>query len=216
MGDNSFSGISFGYDSKPVFEYREKNMCDKWDKCNKSFEPLDIELLKNDEGVFIINGHLKGSLLNFGEQYLKYWASNSPTYSTSYSGSGLPYPNEKTAFEGSDNIGMVKLNNGKFIIKLHYPNSYYANMGTKYVPPQIKLRVVDSKGNSLSEIYKINLGNGIPFRSLTWNKKRDWNKGPLFFCSDLPVRTQEQILRESAYPKTNVEPDNFWGMKPPN
>ena len=31
----------------------------------------------------------------------------------------------------------------------------------------------------------------------------------------LPVRSQEQILRDSAYPKKNKMPKNFWGLTPP-
>jgi hypothetical protein len=31
----------------------------------------------------------------------------------------------------------------------------------------------------------------------------------------MPVRTQEQILRDSAYPDENKMASNFWGLKPP-
>ena len=31
----------------------------------------------------------------------------------------------------------------------------------------------------------------------------------------LPVRTQEQILRDSSYPCINKMPDNFWGLAVP-
>lgn len=218
MGDNAFAGISFGYDNNKVFEYREKNMCQKWDSCYKNFEPMNIKLMKNEEGDYIITGKIKGSLSKYISQndvLLKYWASNSPTFSSSYSGSGLPYPNEKIAFENSDNIGTVKLSNGSFLIKLNYPNSYYSKLGSEYVPPQIKLRLINSKGVALSEIYKINLGDGIPYRSLTWSHLRNWNDGPLFYKNtNLQIRTQEQILRDSAYPSKNEEYPNFWGSRP--
>ena len=68
-------------------------------------------------------------------------------------------------------------------------------MGTKYVPPQIKLRVVDSKGNSLSEIYKINLGDGIPFRSLTWNKKIQ----NILVCDGRGTKYKDIFESESLY-----------------
>ena len=32
----------------------------------------------------------------------------------------------------------------------------------------------------------------------------------------MPIRTQEQILRDSAYPSNNKMPKNFWGLKPPH
>ena len=217
--DNAFAGISFGEDNEKVINYRNDNMCSKWESCYKNFEPMNVILMKSDNGDYIVSGKLKNNLIKYANQqnvFVKYWASNSPNYRTSFSGSGLPFPNEEVAFQESDNIGMVKLNNDSFIIKIHYPNSYYINMGTKLIPPQIKLRLVDSKDEPLSEVYKINLGNSIPFRSLSWNPQRDWNKGPLFFCNpNLPIRTQEQILRDSAYPSKNVQPENFWGLKPP-
>ena len=31
----------------------------------------------------------------------------------------------------------------------------------------------------------------------------------------LPIRTQEQVLRDSSYPEDNRMPSDFWGLKPP-
>ena len=41
---------------------------------------------------------------------------------------------------------------------------------------------------------------------------------PLFYQGreQLPIRNQEQILRDSGYPNYNKESDTFWGLKPPN
>lgn len=218
MSDNSFAGISFGYNNDKVIKYRNENMCTKWESCYKDYEPFNIKLMRNTEGDYLISGKIKNNLSKYitkNNIYMKYWASNSPNYRTSYSGSGLPFPNEEIAFQESDNIGMVKLNNGSFIIKIHYPNSYYINNGTKLIKPEIKLRLIDSKNNKLSEIYKINLGNNIPFRYLSWDLKRNWNIGPMFYDNqNLPIRTQEQILKDSCYPSKNNEPENFWGLKP--
>ena len=36
-----------------------------------------------------------------------------------------------------------------------------------------------------------------------------------YYNPDLPIRTQEQILIDSAYPCSNQEPNNFWGLTPP-
>jgi hypothetical protein len=33
---------------------------------------------------------------------------------------------------------------------------------------------------------------------------------------DLPIRTQEQILRDSGYPDKNIMPPNFWGLSIPH
>ena len=71
--------------------------------------------------------------------------------------------------------------------------------------------------SDLSNVLVLKLGQGIPYRSLTWPRKRNWNIGPMFFCNNnLPVRNQEQILRDSAYPKVNEEASNFWGLIPPH
>ena len=176
--------------------------------------------MKNDNNVFMVNGSLNGSLnllSNVEKLYIKYWASNAPTYSQSFSGSGLPYPNEELAFQNSPNIGVVPVVNGKFSFSLSYPNSYYDNMGTVYVPPQVKVKVCNDKNIAVSKIQQINLGEGIPFRTLSWSPKRDWNKGPMFYCNNnLPVRTQYQILVDSAYPTVNNVPKNFWGSMPPH
>ena len=220
MGDNSFAGISFGYDSQNIFEYAENNACSKWSTCYKDIEPMSLIINKNELGHYIITGTLKGimnKLSSSGNAHLKYWASNSPNYSVNYSGSALPFPNEDIAFDDTNNYGMVKINGGSFTIKLNYPNSYYKELGKVYVPPQVKLRLVTEEGLKISEVYKINLGDGVPFRSLTWPRNRNWNAGPMFYCNNnLPVRTQEQILKDSAYPSTNTEPKNFWGSMPPH
>ena len=90
-------------------------------------------------------------------------------------------------------------------------------MGKKYIKPRVQFKVCDGDNNDISATYVINLGEGIPFRTLTWPKERNWNNGPMFYCNNnLPVRTQEQILRDSSYPSTNVTPPNFWGKDPPH
>ena len=219
MGDNSFAGISFGYDSSDIFTKRETETCEKWNTCYKDFEPFKIKIENNNSGNFIISGTFNELLSKISDKnnvYLKYWGANSPNYSSNYSGSGLPFPNEDIAFDDTNNYGIVKSKGNTFSFMINYPNSYYKNLGTVYVPPQIKVRIIDENGKNLTEIYKINLGNGIPFRSLTWPTIRKWNDGPLFYCNNnLPVRTQEQILKDSAFPCKNKEPENFWGLRPP-
>ena len=85
------------------------------------------------------------------------------------------------------------------------------------VEPQVSFLICNGSGKAIGDTHVANLGNSIPFRTLTWPKKRDWNKGPLFYCNNnLPVRNQEQILRDSGYPAINKEPSNFWGLIPPH
>lgn len=221
MSLNSFAGINFDSESSDIFEYRENNMCNSFKNAYKNLPLCDVNIINNNNNSFIVNGSLKGGVLNLSTQsnvHVKFWAASPPTYSSNFSGSGLPFPNEDVAFEKSENIGTADISNGNFSFSLRYPNSYYTNMGSKYVHPEVQLQVFDTNTNkSVSEIQHINLGEGIPFRTLTYPEQRNWSEGPLFYKkSILPsVRSQEQILYDSAFPKTNNVPKNFWGKKPP-
>jgi hypothetical protein len=222
MGDNSFAGINFNDSESPkIFEYHKKNMCsDIVIDDNSSFlSKINIEK-KDNNGGYLVKGVLKDDLYTSSltqNVFIKYIASNPPTYNSNFSGSGLPYPNPDVAFENTPNKGMVKVENGRFNIVIKYPNSYYENMGTLYIPPQIKLLAVNNENRDLSIVEVINLGEGIPFRTLTWPVQRDWNKGALFYkVEGLPVRSQNQILLDSAYPSVNKMPANFWGKTPPH
>jgi hypothetical protein len=218
MSDNSFGGINFSDpESKSIFENHKKNMCDEFKTVNDSSFVLGFDVSKfDDKNGYIVKGTVK-NIYNVGNLYLKYTASNPPTYGGNFSGSGLPHPSEEIAFENTPNRGVVPLVNGNFKFKLKYPNSYYINLGTVYVNPTVKVIVVDSNNKPLTNVEVLNLGEGIPFRTLSWPTSRNWNAGPLFYKNDnLPVRTQYEILLDSAYPSKNVMPKNFWGLKPAN
>ena len=222
MSLDSFAGVNFDDpESSKVFEYREKNMCSNFQTANKMLPLCDLNIVKNNDNSLIVNGKLKGNLLqlsNTSNLKVKYWAANPPTYSSNFSGSGLPFPNEEIAFEKSENLGTSNISGGNFSLSLRYPNSYYKNMGSVYVHPEVQVQVFDSATNkSVSEVQHINLGEGIPFRTLTYPYQRDWNEGPMFYkVPNIPfIRSQEQILKDSAYPSTNTMPKNFWGKKPP-
>ena len=223
MSNNSFAGINFNDpNSESIFRKHNDEMDPKWSHIiEKSFDTCDVSIIKsNDNNVYVVNGVLKGDMkmLSYTEKiFIKYWAANSPTYNSSFSGSGLPYPNKMVAFENTENIGVAKVMNGKFSFSLRYPNSYYKELGTIYVPPQVKIKFCNDKNIKVSKVQEINLGEGIPFRTLTWPNQRNWNNGPMFYCNNnLPARTQYQILVDSAYPSKNKIPENFWGTMPPH
>jgi len=213
MGDSNFAGISFGYDAEKIIKEREKNMCSRW-KCSKAqYTDCAVNVNYNATGNYIVTGET----MDVRASFVKYWASAPPTYSLSFAGSGLPYANEAMAFENTPNKGVAQIKEGKFQFALEYPGSYYDNMQKVYVGPQVQFVFCDSAGRNLSDVHIAKLGNGIPFRTLTWPMKRDWNNGPLWYCNNnLPVRNQEQILRDSGYPAVNKEPANFWGTMPPH
>ena len=220
MSNHAFAGVSFNDpQSKEIFDYRDKNMCESWNTAKRELYLCDVDIHKRNDASFMLEGKLKGGALkaSSGNSYLKWWAANPPTYNSNFSGSGLPYATSEMAFENTSNYGKVSIKGGFFSFSLRYPNSYYKNMGTEYVFPEVMIKVVNEKDEPLSETQHINLGEGIPFRSLTWGWQRNWNDGPLFYKNDnLPVRNQYQILLDSAYPPTNTMPENFWGLRPAN
>lgn len=221
----AFSGIGFGdLEREKIFSLRREQLCDKWIPHELNTTDISIRLLQNLVGDYKISGSLSGF---FASAYvthfesgvkLHWWAANPPSYNQSFGGSGLPYPNEEIAFGGTPNDSYVDLKDvGNFEFQMVYPNSYYTNLGTKYIPPQVQLQLVNLKNKFITEPIAVTLGQGIPYRTLTWPIQRKWNNGPLFYCNTHPPnRSQEQILRDSEYPTANKVPTNFWGLKPAN
>jgi len=215
---NGNATISFGYNSKNVFDYRNKNMCNEWknDSAKFLFTKCDIIHKPNSNKPIIIKGSVNNifsaiSSINF----IKYWAANSPDYRFSFPGSALPFPNEDVAFENSTNSGVLPIKNSAFTFHLAYPNSYYTDLGKTLVKPEVKYQIIDINGKDVSPIYSIDLGNNVPFRYLSFDPKRDWNKGPEFYINkNLKPLNQYQILLNSAYNPNKNEPNNFWGGMP--
>lgn len=155
---------------------------------------------------------------------LHYYAAAPADRRTAFSGSGLPYADAEQAFYGSPNVGSVKLTSANaFQIDLLLPNAYYAGLGTLYVPPSVHVWYRSNGNDKQVRTDSIKLGDGIPFRSLTYptlpTRPRD---GAMFYkAAPVLVRSQEQILRDSGYPSIKAlrsgyqMPSNFWGLKPP-
>ena len=129
----------------------------------------------------------------------------------SLSGSALPFANPQQAFGPSANRGRVRVADGALHVEIPLtalPNAYYTNLGTTYIPPIIH---VAYKVNGVMRRKIVHLGSGVPFRTLAHPSART---SAMFYNNmDLPVRTQEDIIKSSAFPDT--EPSNFWGMRPP-
>lgn len=131
---------------------------------------------------------------------------------SSYSGSGLPFVSPSMAIDKTPNKGTFHvdaMNKGSFQVLV--PNSYYAALGTVLIPPTV---YVTCRVHDEEKTISIQVNSPIPFRTLTYDNKRT---SANFYnnLKDLPVRSQEQILRDSAYPcKIEPQPSNFWGLKP--
>lgn len=159
--------------------------------------------------TIVVEGTIVGSL---SVNRVDYLASSPYDLRASFTGSALPYPSPEFAMQGTPNKGSVQLDtNNTFRFKLLLPNSYYIGMGTILVPPTVYLTYTLHSG--VKRTSPIQLQESIPYRTLTYNVKRS---NAMFYNVALPVRSQEQILRDSEYPSTELqEPSNFWGNKPP-
>jgi hypothetical protein len=145
---------------------------------------------------------------------LFYIAAAPADHRISFTGSGLPFANPTQAFQHTPNQGRIVLRGNTFDIPLRYPNSYYINLGERLIPPTIYLNYKVAGERRMIDFV---IAKQIPFRLLTYpNNEKYQRKSPMFYdgTHELPVRTQEQILRDSGYPRKNEMPDNFWGLKP--
>ena len=148
-----------------------------------------------------------------------FWAANPPDFGVSFSGSGLPYPSPEIAFQNTKNMGSVEAVGGVFKINMFYPSAYYVALGTLYVPPHLHLKICEE---GFDKFMSIKIGAGIPYRTLTHPAPPSLNPrvDPTFYNNEeLTVRSQEQILKDGAYPEYGTIPpeipSNFWGKRPP-
>ena len=157
---------------------------------------------------------------------LDYIAAAPPTRGYSRLGSGLPFLNSDQAFDNTPNKGRHLVIDGFFTVHIMPPNSYYKGMGRTLVPPTLFIRYV-SKGVETErsiELRHVAAATHAHTGLHAWPKSR---KSPMFYAShnNLPVRCQEDILRDSAMPskhntphgkkKQRVSPMEFWGLRPP-
>lgn len=169
--------------------------------------------LHNGKGDVTVRGTVQSNSL---DPVIVFWAPNPPDYRASFSGSGLPFASPNQAFDRTPNYGAVRANNGQFEFKLKFPNAYYAGLGSMYIPPHVHVKVCENGVEDKHHV--IELGEGVPYRTLTYpsppsDKPR---VSPMFYCQpNLPVRSQEQVLRDSAYPSTHQMDSDFWGLRPP-
>ena len=159
--------------------------------------------------------HIHGTVTDIVDDgELFFIAAAPPDYHYSFPGSGLPFANPSQAFQNSPNKGMVQLQSNKFSIHLLHPNSYYVGLGSVLIPPTLSLRY---KTGGEYKTVNVKIADEVPYRLLSYPKGLNYNRQDATFYKDtekLPIRSQEALLRDSAYPKTNSPIDNYWGLKP--
>lgn len=159
--------------------------------------------------------HVRGYFTeNIDDNVIHYIAPSPPDYRASFSGSALPYANEDQAYDETPNIGRVILKNNTFAFDIATPNGYYEDFSSKIVSPLV---YINYKIDGVEKNLKINLADSsIPYRSLT----HPANHNEMFYANEnLPIRTQEAVIRDSKYPMTNkknttASASAFWGLKP--
>ena len=156
------------------------------------------------------NVHISGSIDdNVMNGMIQYVAAAPIERRATYTGSALPFATSAQALDNTPNKGSVELlRNNTFSISIKMPNSYYINLGTNLVPPTLYIMYNEGK-----KVISIKLADPVPYRTLTYPSSR---VNCLFYdgLDKLPVRTQEQILHDSAYPSDLKQHSNFWGSKP--
>lgn len=186
-----------------------------WNLKNFTNDMCEGSMINEGRGNIVIRGVVKNNVRP--NPSVVYWASAPPTTGTSFSGSGLPFPNPEVAYDRTPNAGVVKANDdNSFEFRIEYPNAYYVGLGSLYVPPHVHIKICEEGAND--RYFSVKIDEGIPFRTLTHPAPPSLNprSGPGFYSiEEGEVRSQEQILRDSAYPDVNEMPDNFWGRRPP-
>jgi hypothetical protein len=144
---------------------------------------------------------------------VRYLAAAPPDFRASFSGSALPFASQKQALENTPNSGRMRVGARNSVdVPLVFPNSYYVASGTVLVPPTLYVEYVSGGEVRHSSV---EISEGVPYRKLTWPAKAGAARdSPAFYDRDLPVRTQEQILRASGFPAKNAEARDFWGGRP--
>ena len=113
---------------------------DKWKEQLFNKDMCQGVMINEGSGDILVSGKVQSKSES---PLITYWAANPPDRRQSFSGSGLPFPNGEVAFQNTPNKGAVKVVNGEFKFRIKYPNSYYAGLGTLYVPPFVYLKVCD-------------------------------------------------------------------------
>lgn len=153
---------------------------------------LGIVTLNKSRDQVSINGTIKEKVKN---SRLEYSVAAPPSKNSSFSGSGLPFPNQEMAFSANSTSSFVELDaDNSFSLTFPMPNSYYKNLGSILVPPEVYIKYSNFFA---TKTHTLKLWDGIANRTLTYDCER---KGPNFYDTyPLPIRTQEAILNSKAY-----------------
>lgn len=147
---------------------------------------------------------------------VRFLAASPTDRRSSFTGSGLPFPNQTQAFENTPNRGLLLLDGSNtFEFTVLYPNSFYVELGRQMIPPTVYLQYYTK--DDVKRVIPIKLGEPVPYRMLEYPRHFTIARnGATFYHAhhNLPVRTQEQVLRDGAYPSSYKMDKDFWGLRP--
>lgn len=146
---------------------------------------------------------------------IRYLAASPCDRRASFSGSGFPFHSAQQAFQETPTRGIIKLQGNSFEVPMLFPNSYYIQVGRELIPPTLFLMYDNAKGEE--HVVRIKLSDPIPYRFLGYPSQFTMGRNDASFYHahhNLPVRSQEQVLLDSAYPSKNKMSHDFWGLKP--
>lgn len=118
-------------------------------------------------------------------------AANPVDNITSFSGTGMPFPNSDYAFENTQNKYVIG-KSGFFDVNFTYPNSYYINNGKTKLVSSIFFIFEDYEG--VKKFIRFELKDLFPLRTLI---NREARNGPEFYNSKyelLPIDTAYQVM----------------------
>jgi hypothetical protein len=177
--------------------------------CEGEITPIDNDAKHDVQISGIIHDTVKDNTRYF-------IASNPMDRRSSFNGSGFPYANSEQAFEETPNKGSVSCAMGvQFKIPLLFPNSFYTDLGNSLIPPSLFLKWATLSGEERQATIK--LGDPVPYRFLGYPEEYTMAREDATFYHahhNLPVRSQEQVFKDSIYPHTNKMHEDFWGLKP--
>jgi len=177
--------------------------------CHGEITPVEDNDNKSDIVVSgMIHDAIKGNVVHF-------LASNPMERRSSFTGSGFPYANSEQAFEGTPNKGSLQNIAGAFRIPLLFPNSFYTDVGNSLIPPSLFLKWTSFSGEERRATIK--LGDPVTYRFLSYPKEYTMPREDATFYHahhNLPVRSQEQVFKDSVYPHENKMAEDYWGLKP--
>lgn len=119
---------------------------------------------------------------------------------TTFPGSGLPFPSADIAYNPAQS-GVCTYSGGRYVIEgAHPPNVYVGEDGVTREPEAIL--TYRSLGREVREAVSVNGVTRIRYRNIVSHPART---GPSYYdARNLPVRSQEAILRDSGYPSVQA------------